>query len=116
MARRLAVASQKGGVGKTTVARILREAGYRLQATFKTKEGAQNPDRDAQFRHINAVAGMFLAVGDPVTIKGRDKHELAGGSVRGGRAASAGGVRDRGRLHPAVDCGASGRGSNILCC
>ena len=53
-------------VGKTTVARLLKQAGYRLQAVFKTKEGAQHPDRDAQFGHITSVAGMFLAAGDPV--------------------------------------------------
>jgi hypothetical protein len=53
-------------VSKTTVARLLKQAGYRLQALFKTKEGAQHPDRDAQFRHVNALAGVFLAAGDPV--------------------------------------------------
>ena len=29
------------------VSRLLKAAGYRLQAVFKTKEGAQHPDRDA---------------------------------------------------------------------
>lgn len=72
-------------VGKTTVARILRQAGYRLQATFKTKEGAQNPDRDAQFRHINAVAGVFLAVGDPVISVDTKKKELIGEYANAGR-------------------------------
>jgi hypothetical protein len=43
-----AAAHAKGfTVGRTTVARLLKHAGYRLQATFKTKEGAQHPDRGA---------------------------------------------------------------------
>ena len=50
---------------KTTVARLLKESGYRLQAVFKTKEGASHPDRDAQFGHINATAAQFLAAGTP---------------------------------------------------
>jgi hypothetical protein len=49
-----------------TVSRLLRAAGYRLQAVFKTKEGNQHPDRDAQFGHINSTAAQFLAAGDPV--------------------------------------------------
>src|SRR5258706_7180572 len=40
-------------VGDKTVARLLRELGYSLQAASKTVEGAQHPDRDAQFEYIN---------------------------------------------------------------
>ncbi len=47
-------------VSKTTAARLLKQAGYRLQAAFKTEEGAQHPDRDAQFGHINTLAGVCL--------------------------------------------------------
>jgi hypothetical protein len=72
-------------VGKTTVARLLKQAGYRLQATFKTKEGAQHPDRDAQFGHINAVVGMFLAAGDPVISVDTKKKELVGEYANKGR-------------------------------
>jgi Rhodopirellula transposase DDE domain len=38
----------------TTVARCLHDLGYSLQASVKTIEGRQHPDRDAQFRYINA--------------------------------------------------------------
>jgi hypothetical protein len=72
-------------VGKTTVARLLKQAGYRLQATFKTKEGAQHPDRDAQFGHINSVARMFLAAGDPVISVDTKKKELIGEYANKGR-------------------------------
>src|SRR5277367_219476 len=43
-------------VGDKTVARLLRELGYSLQAPSKTVEGMQHPDRNAQFEHINARA------------------------------------------------------------
>ncbi len=72
-------------VGKTTVARMLRQAGYRLQATFKTKEGAQHPDRDDQFGHINTMAAMFLAAGDPVISVDTKKKELVGEFANAGR-------------------------------
>jgi transposase len=37
----------------STVGRLLKELGYSLQANRKTREGAQHPDRNAQFEHIN---------------------------------------------------------------
>ena len=40
-------------VSHMTVARLLRQAGYSLQANRKTKEGTSHPDRNAQFEHIN---------------------------------------------------------------
>lgn len=40
-------------VSADTVADLLREEGFSLQANAKTVEGAQHPDRDAQFRYIN---------------------------------------------------------------
>src|SRR5277367_2695761 len=52
-------------ISHSVVAKILRSAGYSLQGTRKTLEGAQHPDRDAQFRHISSLAREFLAAGDP---------------------------------------------------
>ena len=72
-------------VGRTTVARLLKQAGYRLQRTFKTKEGASHPDRDAQFRHINATAQAFLAAKNPVISIDAKKKELVGEYANGGR-------------------------------
>src|ERR1700746_1917479 len=40
-------------VSAPTVGRLLREQGFSLQASTKTLEGKQHPDRDAQFRYIN---------------------------------------------------------------
>ena len=73
------VASQK------TVARLLRQAGYRMQAVFKTKEGASHPDRDAQFEHINATAAAFLADGDPVVSVDTKQKQLVGEYANKGR-------------------------------
>lgn len=68
-----------------TVSRLLIKAGYRLQAVFKTKEGNQHPDRDAQFDHINTTATKFLATGDPVISIDTKKKELVGEYANKGR-------------------------------
>jgi DDE family transposase len=47
----------------TPVGRLLREQGYRLQRTVKTLEGAQHPDRDAQFRYLNEHAKQLWPPG-----------------------------------------------------
>jgi hypothetical protein len=68
-----------------TVSRLLKAAGYRLQAVFKTKEGTQHPDRDAQFGHINATVRGFLDAGDPVISVDCKKKELVGEYANKGR-------------------------------
>jgi hypothetical protein len=65
-------------VSHSVVAKILRSLGYSLQGTRKTLEGTQHPDRDAQFRYINDLAGQFLASGDPVISVDTKKKELVG--------------------------------------
>jgi hypothetical protein len=67
-------------VSHSVVAKILRSAGYSLQGTRKTLEGAQHSDRDAQFRYINATATRFLAAGEPVISVDTKKRELVGRS------------------------------------
>jgi len=72
-------------VGNETVARLLRENGYRLQATSKTVEGAQHPDRNAQFEHINAQAQECLGQGVPFISVDTKKKELVGNFKNAGR-------------------------------
>jgi hypothetical protein len=72
-------------VSHAVVAQILRSVGYSLQATRKTLEGAQHPDRDAQFGYLNARAAEFLAAGDPVISVDTKKRELVGRFGQGGR-------------------------------
>ena len=72
-------------VSDRTVAKLLREHGYSLQAPNKAVEGNQHPDRDAQFRHINATAETCLATGVPVISVDTKKKELVGNFKNGGR-------------------------------
>ncbi len=65
-------------VGDKTVARLLRENGYSLQATHKTVEGKQHPDRDAQFKHINRKAAECMKKGTPFISVDTKKKELVG--------------------------------------
>jgi hypothetical protein len=45
----------------------VRAKGYCLQANEKTREGAQHPDRDAQFEHINPTVAEAIAAGQRAT-------------------------------------------------
>jgi hypothetical protein len=65
-------------ISHPVVGKILRWLGYSLQGTRKMLEGAQHPDRDAQFRHINGLAAEFLAAGDPVISVDTKKNEQVG--------------------------------------
>ena len=79
--RTLATALTEMGhqVSSWTVGQLLHRMGYSLQATAKTVEGAQHPDRNAQFEHINRVAGEFLTAGEPVVSVDCKKKELVNG-------------------------------------
>src|SRR5215210_853738 len=46
--------------------------------TKKTREGAQHPDRDAQFAHINQTVTEAIAAGQPVISVDTKKRELVG--------------------------------------
>ncbi len=65
-------------VVERTVLRLLRAKGYSLQANKKTREGAQHPDRDAQFAHINETVTQALEAGEPVISVDAKKRELIG--------------------------------------
>jgi len=72
-------------VGHETVAQLLRQMDYSLQGNRKTEEGADHPDRDAQFRHINDEVRCFLAAGNPVVSVDTKKKELVGNYENKGR-------------------------------
>jgi hypothetical protein len=72
-------------VSARTVAKLLKQAGYSLQANSKTIEGAQHPDRDAQFGYLNTQAERFQADGDPVISVDTKKKELVGNYKAAGR-------------------------------
>jgi hypothetical protein len=84
---KLAVALTARGhrVSARTVAKLLKQAGYSLQANSKTLEGAQHPDRDAQFGYLNSHVERFQADGDPVISVDTKKKELVGHYKAAGR-------------------------------
>ena len=85
--RTLAAALRERGhrVSHETVAKELRGLGYSLQGNRKTTEGAEHPDRDAQFRHINTRVSAALTAGEPVISVDTKKKELVGDFKNAGR-------------------------------
>ena len=69
---------QKHPVSHEKVAQLLRDQNYSLQSNRKTEEGTDHPDRDAQFRHINAQVKRALKAGTPVISVDTKKKELLG--------------------------------------
>jgi hypothetical protein len=72
-------------ISDRTVAKLLRDHGYSLQAPNKAVEGKQHPDRDAQFEHINATAEACLERSIPVISVDTKKKELVGNFKNAGR-------------------------------
>jgi len=101
----LAEALAKKGftVSAPTVARLLEDAGFTLQRTRKTKEGADHPDRDTQFRRINTLAKQYLASSDPVISVDTKKKEILGDFTNAGREWQPQGEPDKVRTHDFMD-------------
>jgi hypothetical protein len=72
-------------VSARTVARLLIDNDYSLQAPSKSIEGKQHPDRNAQFEHINAKAKECIQRGVPFISVDTKKKELVGNFKNGGR-------------------------------
>ena len=85
--RQLAVALSGAGhrTSHTRVAELLHELGYSLQANAKMIEGAQHPDRNAQFGYINDQVRRHLRRGEPVVSVDTKKKELIGNYKNNGR-------------------------------
>lgn len=78
--RQLASALSASGhpTSHTRVAELLHEVGFSLQANTKVVEGAQHPDRDAQFGYINDQVRRHLRRGEPVVSVDAKKKEKIG--------------------------------------
>jgi hypothetical protein len=76
---------KKHAVSHMKVAQILHDLDYSLQSNRKTEEGNDHPDRDAQFRHINAEVKRCLRQGMPVISVDTKKKELIGNYDNQGR-------------------------------
>jgi transposase len=102
--RKLAAALREAGhrVSHQWVAEALRGLGYSLQGNRKTREGSANPDRDAQFAHLNAAAEAALAAEEPVISVDTKKKELVGDFKNGGREWQPKGAPEQVRVHDFV--------------
>jgi len=72
-------------ISADSVGRMLKELGYSLQSNRKRFEGAQHPDRNAQFEYINESVEAFQARGCPVISVDTKKKELVGNYKNAGR-------------------------------
>ena len=85
--RKLAEALNKKGhaISHQTVAALLSEMGYSLQANKKVIEGGENPDRNEQFEYINTKVKELQSIGQPVISVDTKKKELIGNFKNNGR-------------------------------
>jgi hypothetical protein len=72
-------------VSPSKVGQLLAQMGYSLQAPAKQVEGAQHPDRNAQFEHINEQARLHLEAGQPVISIDSKKKEVVGNLANKGK-------------------------------
>jgi hypothetical protein len=99
--RRLAEELQREGhaVSYQTVAELLHDMDYSLQANQKTTEGRQHADRDKQFEYINRKAQRHLKQGEPVISVDTKKKELVGDFKNNGREWQPKGAPEKVRVH-----------------
>jgi hypothetical protein len=80
-----ALVSKGHHTSTTMVRRLLKELGYSLQANRKRLEGAQHPDRNAQFEHISEIVRRQLEANEPAVSVDTKKRELVGPFKNSGR-------------------------------
>jgi hypothetical protein len=90
-------------VSHATVATLLEQEGFSLQANRKTREGGKHPDRNAQFEYINGRVKHFLKRRQPAISVDTKKKELVGDFKNGGREYRLKGRPEEVRVHDFVD-------------
>lgn len=98
-----ALAKQGLKVGYRSVAKMLKQLGYSLQANAKTLEGTSHPDRDKQFRYINNRVKSFVNKGLPVISVDAKKKELVGKYRNRGREWQPAGEPEKVNVHDFKD-------------
>jgi hypothetical protein len=98
-----ALTRQRHPVSPRTVAALLKEDGYSLQANRKTREGTSHPDRNAQFQYLNRCVTACLQRGTPAISVDTKKKELIGNFKNGGREWRQRGDPLRVRVHDFLD-------------
>ncbi len=86
-------------VSYQTVAELLHDLNYSLQANQKTLEGSQHADRNEQFEFINRKAQRYLKQGEPVISVDTKKKELVGDFKNAGREWQVKGDPEAVRVH-----------------
>lgn len=102
---KLAAALREMGhkIGESSIPKLLGLLKYRRQVNRKTREGSRNPDRDAQFEHINAAVIATQAADQPVISIDTKKKELVGSYKNGGSDYRPEGSPDEVNVHDFVD-------------
>ena len=93
------LAKKRHDVSHMTVARMVRDMGYSLQANRKTEEGKQHPDRDAQFQFIAKKVRSFQRRQQPAISIDAKKREIIGNFKNSGREWRPKGNPRRVRVH-----------------
>lgn len=103
--RKLADALHHQGhsVSHSTVATLLDEMGYSLQANRKTTEGKQHPDRNAQFEYISKRIRSYQRRGQPVISVDTKKKEKVGDFKNGGQEWHPQGNPEKVRVYDFID-------------
>ena len=94
---------QNHPVTDRTVATLLKEAGYSLQANRKTREGSSHPDRNAQFEYINRQVLAFQRRRQPVISVDTKKKELVGEFKNAGQEWQPRGKPEKVKVHDFPD-------------
>jgi hypothetical protein len=102
---KLAAALREMGhkIADSSVAKLLGLLQYSRQVNRKTLEGSHNPDRNAQFEHINAAVIATQAAGQPVISIDTKKKELIGPYKNAGSDYRPKGCPDKVNDHDVVD-------------
>lgn len=102
---KLAAALREMGhkIADSSLPKLLGLLEYRRQVNRKTLEGSHNPDRNAQFEHINAAAAATQAAGQPVISIDTKKKELIGTFKNGGSDYRPEGCPDEVNVHDFID-------------
>lgn len=90
-------------ISDRSVATLLKEAGYSLQAMRKTKEGGEHEDRDAQFAHIAASVNLHQSQGQPAVSIDAKKKELIGTFANKGREWQPKGCPEEANVYDFID-------------
>jgi hypothetical protein len=102
---KLAAALREMGhkIADSSIPKLLSLLQYRRQVNRKTLEGSHNPDRNAQFEHINAAVIATQIAGQPVISIDTKKKELVGCYKNGGSDYRLQGCPEYVNVHDFVD-------------